>query len=99
MQIKVAIDEIFGNIAQYAYSKEKGNVTVKINIENGFAESTFIDDGIPFNPISLEDPDVSLDANQRSIGGLGIFLEKKTMDKLEYERRDNKNILMLTKRI
>jgi len=99
LQIKVAIDEIFGNIAQYAYSKEKGNVTVKINIENGFAEITFIDDGIPFKPLSLEDPDVSLDAEQRSIGGLGIFLVKKTMDKLEYERRDNKNILMLTKRI
>ncbi len=99
LQIAVAIDEIFGNIAHYAYAGEKGSVIVQIDVKDGLAEITFIDEGVPFDPLMSDDPDISLSAEERNIGGLGIFLVKKTMDGLEYERRDGKNILKLTKRI
>lgn len=99
LQIDMAIDEIFGNIAQYAYAGEKGSVTVQIDVKDGAAVITFLDEGICFNPLLAEEPDVSLDAAERSIGGLGIFLVKKTMDSLAYERRSGKNVLTLTKHI
>ncbi len=99
LQIAVAIDEIFGNIAHYAYAGKKGGATVQVSVKDGVAEITFIDEGVPFNPLKSEDPDVSLSAEERGIGGLGIYLVKKTMDSLEYERRDGRNILKLTKRI
>lgn len=99
LQLDVAIDEIFGNIAQYAYAGEKGNVTVQIDIKDGVAMITFLDEGVCFNPLLAEEPDVSLDAGARTIGGLGIFLVKKTMDSFEYERRAGQNVLTLTKRI
>ena len=76
LQIDVAIDEIFSNIAQYAYIVEKGNVTVQIEVKDGIALITFLDEGTYFNPLLVEDPDVSLDAEERSGGGLGIFLVK-----------------------
>ncbi len=99
LQIDVAIDEIFSNIAQYAYIVEKGNVTVQIEVKDGIALITFLDEGTYFNPLLVEDPDVSLDAEERSGGGLGIFLVKKTMDGLKYERHNGQNVLTLTKYI
>ena len=99
LQIAVAIDEIFGNIAHYAYAGEKGCVDVQVDVQNGLAEITFTDEGVPFDPLKSEDPDVTLNVEDRDIGGLGIFLVKKTMDSLEYERRDGRNVLKFTKRI
>ena len=99
LQIAVAIDEIFGNIAHYAYAGENGGVSVQVDVKNDVAEITFIDEGVSFNPLLSKEPDVSLSAEDRDVGGLGIFLVKKTMDSLEYERREGKNILKLTKRI
>lgn len=99
LQIDVAIDEIFSNIAQYAYIVEKGNVTVQIEVKDGIALITFLDEGTYFNPLLVEDPDVSLDVEERSDGGLGIFLVKKTMDGLKYERHNGQNVLTLTKYI
>lgn len=99
MQIDVAVDEILGNIAYYAYAGKTGGVTVQIDVQDGVAEITFIDEGVSFNPLLSREPDVSLSAAERSIGGLGIFLVKKTMDDLKYERRDGRNILKLIKRI
>lgn len=99
LQVAVAVDEIFGNIAHYAYAEEKGDVNVRVDVKDGFAEIIFTDEGVPFNPLKSEEPDVSLSAEERDIGGLGIFLVKKTMDNLEYEYKDGRNILKLTKRI
>lgn len=99
MQIDVAIDELFGNIARYAYNPETGKATVRIKIEEDplAVIITFIDNGRPFNPLEKTDPDVTLSAEEREIGGLGIYLVKKTMDLIEYDYRDGQNILKIKK--
>ena len=101
MQIRVAIDEIVANIAQYAYTPGTGNVTVCFDFEEQerTAVLTFIDEGVPYDPMQREDPDVSLPAEKREIGGLGIFLVRKTMDDMAYRREDGKNILTVRKKI
>ena len=78
-QIDVAIDELFGNIARYAYSPDVGKATVRFSVEEDPLEVTitFIDNGIPFNPLEKSNPDTHLSAEERPIGGLGIFLVKK----------------------
>ena len=100
MQLDVAIDEIFGNIAYYAYGKGSGNATIQIEMEDNPPKITltFIDQGIPYNPLESKDPDITLDIEDREIGGLGIFLVKKTMDELSYEYVDGQNILTMKKR-
>lgn len=100
-QIDVAIDELFGNIAHYAYNHETGKATVRIEVENDplAVIITFIDNGKPFNPLEAEDPDITQSAEERKIGGLGIFLVKKTMDMIDYEYKDGQNILMIKKNL
>ena len=97
----MAIDEIFINIASYAYAPGTGDATVTMDYDagSGMFSLTFSDSGIPYNPLLKEDPDVNLPAEERSIGGLGIFLVKKTMDDMRYEYRDGRNILTLMKKI
>ena len=99
MQIDVAIDEIFANIASYAYSGGEGEATVHFSVEEEprAAVITFLDRGIPYNPLKNEDPDVTLSAEDRQVGGLGIFLVKKTMDVVKYEYRNGRNILQIKK--
>ena len=100
MQITVAAEEIFVNIASYAYAPQKGTASVcleRFRDPEGVAV-TFADRGIPFDPLEQADPDVSLSAEERRIGGLGIFMVKKTMDDVKYEYRDGQNILTLIKR-
>lgn len=101
MKINIAIDEIFSNIAQYAYSPNTGLVTVQVEIikEPLSACITFIDRGTPYNPLSEPDPDISLSAKDRQIGGLGIYLVKKSMDDVSYEYLEGKNILTIKKAI
>lgn len=101
MQLDVAIDEIFGNIAYYAYGKGSGNATIQIEMEDNPPKITltFIDQGIPYNPLEIKDPDITLDIEDREIGGLGIFLVKKTMDELSYEYVDGQNILTMKKEL
>lgn len=101
VQIDVAIDEIFSNIARYAYKGKKGSATVRIEKEKDPAAVliTFIDNGIPYNPLAQKDPDITLAAEERPIGGLGIFVVKKTMDDLQYAHRNGQNILRIRKRI
>jgi len=96
MQINVAVDEIASNIVQYSKSP---TVTLQIeSAKNPFrAKLIFIDSGCPYNPLQKKDPDVTLSAEEREIGGLGIFLVKKTMDKMEYSREGDKNILTIEK--
>ena len=99
MQISVAIDEIFGNIAYYAYGPAGGQATVQVETEpeKPAVVITFIDQGKPYNPLEKEDPDVTLSAAERKIGGLGIFLVKNIMDSVEYEYRQGQNVLRLRK--
>ena len=100
-QIDVAADELFSNIANYAYAPGTGSATVRVEIEENPSGVviTFIDRGKPYNPLEKEDPDISLPAEERPIGGLGVFIVKKTMDAVSYEYRDGQNILTIKKRI
>ena len=99
--IDVAVEELFVNIASYAYAPDTGTATVRMACteDHSAVTLTFIDSGIPFNPLEREDPDLSLPVEEREIGGLGILMVKKTMDEAHYERVDGQNILTLTKRI
>lgn len=101
MQIDIAIDELFSNIARYAYNPETGPATVRVEVaENPMAVViTFIDKGIPYDPLKQEDPNTHLPAEEREIGGLGIFMVKKTMDDINYEYKDGQNILTIKKNI
>lgn len=99
MQINIAIDELFSNIAHYSYNPEIGQATVRVEVmENPLAVSiTFIDNGVPYDPLSKEDPDLTLSAEERQIGGLGIYMVKKSMDEITYEYKDGQNILSIKK--
>ncbi len=101
MQIDIAIDELFSNIAQYAYNPKTGKATVRVEVtENPMSVIiTFIDNGVPYNPLAKADPDVTLSADEREIGGLGIFMVKKSMDDISYEYKDGQNILKIKKNI
>ena len=101
MQICVAAEEIFVNIAHYAYGSETGKATVRVELSGDpvTVTITFMDNGVPFDPLAKEDPDVTLAADERKIGGLGIFMTKKTMDDVTYEYKDGKNILQMKKMI
>jgi sigma-B regulation protein RsbU (phosphoserine phosphatase) len=99
MQITLSVEEIFVNIANYAYGDKSGDATVKVKNENDVLSISFIDSGTPYNPLENNEPDITLDAKDRPIGGLGIFLVKKNMDSVEYEYKDNKNILTMTKKL
>ena len=101
MQIDIAIDEIFGNIAHYAYNPEVGSATVRVEVveEPSSVIITFIDNGVPYDPLKKDDPDTTLSAEDRAIGGLGIFMVKKTMDDIIYEYKDGQNRLTIVKKI
>ena len=98
-EIDMAIDEIFSNIANYAYDLAVGKATVQIEKQDNprAIVITFIDEGKPFDPLKKKDPDITLSAEKRVIGGLGIFMVKKSMDDIKYEYKDNKNILTIKK--
>ena len=99
MQISVALEEIFVNVAHYAYTEGKGDVKIGIKIEDNKAYIRFRDRGTPFNPLERRDPDISLSAEERNIGGLGIFMVKKTMDDVTYEHVNGENVLTIIKTI
>ena len=101
MQIDIAIDELFGNIAHYAYNPEVGDATVRVEVtEDPLAVIiTFIDKGVPYDPLAKADPNITLSAEEREIGGLGIFMVKKTMDDITYEYKDGQNILKIKKNL
>ena len=101
IQIDVAIDELFGNIAHYAYRPDVGPATVRVEFlkEPRAVELTFMDSGIPYDPLEKDDPDISLSIEEREIGGLGIYMVKKSMDAVPYEYKDGHNILRIQKKI
>ncbi|MCL2480265.1 MAG: ATP-binding protein [Spirochaetaceae bacterium] len=97
-QIGIAVDEVFSNIASYAYHPATGSVAVRITVDSDI-NIEFEDSGIAYDPLSADTPDISLPAEERKIGGLGIFMLKKLMDSVEYRRKENKNILSIKKKI
>lgn len=101
MQIDIAIDELFGNIAHYAYNPKTGSATVRVEVLQDplSVVVTFIDNGKAYDPLAREDPDVALTAEEREIGGLGIYMVKKSMDEISYEYKDGQNILRIKKKI
>lgn len=101
MPIEVAVEEIFVNVAHYAYKPVTGMIRIVCNrIDNDAAiEISFEDSGRPFDPLAKEDPDVTLSVEERPIGGLGIYMVKKSMDNVKYEYRDGKNIFTIRKNI
>lgn len=101
MQINIAIDELFGNIAHYAYNPEVGPATVRVDVlqEPLSVVVTFIDNGVAYDPLAKEDPDVALSAEERQIGGLGIYMVKKSMDEISYEYKEGQNILRIKKQL
>ena len=100
-QIGVAVEEIYVNICHYAYKDKggEGDATIKMKISDGVSEIVFEDSGIQYDPLANEEPDITLSAEERKIGGLGVFITKKTMDEVLYEYKDGKNILTLRKKI
>ena len=101
MAIDVAVEELFSNIAHYAYNPETGYATVRVDVKKDplAVEITFIDHGVPYDPLAKVDPDTTLSVDDRQIGGLGIFIVKKSMDAVNYEYKDGKNILTIKKNI
>lgn len=99
VQIDVAVEELFVNIAHYAYSPGTGSATIGVEIlkDPAAIAITFTDRGKPFDPLAKEDPDITLSAEERQIGGLGIYMVKKSMDEVVYEYRDGQNILRIKK--
>lgn len=100
-QIDIAIDELFSNIVHYAYNPGTGPATVCVEVveEPLSVIITFIDQGVPYDPLAKADPDVTLSAEEREIGGLGIYIVKKNMNEITYEYKDGKNILKIRKEI
>ena len=102
MQISVCVEEMFVNIAHYAYrgaETENSIVSMSVDTEGGTATIVLKDHGIPFDPLAKPDPDITLSADERQIGGLGIFMVKKSMDEVGYERTDETNIFTMRKEI
>ncbi len=98
LQIDVAVEELFVNIAHYAYGDKTGDAVIRTDSsEPGSITVTFMDSGKPYDPLAKEDPDITLDADDRPIGGLGIFMVKKSMDEMVYNYSDGKNILKIKK--
>ena len=99
--IDVAVEELFVNIASYAYEQGEGVAVVQVTVHEDplSVEITFIDNGVQYDPLAKEDPDVTLSAKERKKGGLGIFMVKNTMDNVSYEYKDGKNILTIKKNL
>ena len=99
--ICVAIEEVFVNVAHYAYGDGEGDVTLGVEFDEKSREITFrmADKGIPFDPLKKPDPDITLSTEEREIGGLGIFITKKTMDRVTYAYENGENILTMIKKI
>jgi anti-sigma regulatory factor (Ser/Thr protein kinase) len=98
-QLAIAVEEIFVNIANYAYPSATGDCIITAETNDEEAILTFEDKGIPYNPLEKDDPDITLSAEERQIGGLGIFMAKKLTDGIEYSNQNGKNVLIIKKRI
>ena len=100
-EVLISVEEIYVNIAHYAYGGKEGMATVQMEVTQNprICRVVFKDRGIPYNPLEKEDPDISLPEEEREIGGLGIFMVKQCMDKVEYRYEDGYNILVIEKHL
>ena len=101
MQIDLSVEEIFINIASYAYYPNIGMTYIVFESENNGDTIliSFTDNGVPYNPLEKEDPDITLTSEERQVGGLGIFLVKKNMDEVDYKYENKSNVLTMKKKI
>ena len=101
MQIDLSVEEIFINIASYAYYPDTGMAFISFESENGGSTVliSFTDTGVPYNPLEKDDPDITLTSEERQVGGLGIFLVKKNMDEVYYKYENGNNVLTMKKKI
>ncbi len=99
VQMDVAVEEIYVNIAHYAYPDKKGEARIEVGTRDGLFYVSFSDAGVPYDPLKKPDPDVTLDVEDRPIGGLGIYMVKKSMDRVEYRYEDGHNIFTMYKDI
>ncbi|MDD6490451.1 MAG: ATP-binding protein [Clostridia bacterium] len=97
--IELVCEEIFVNICNYAYGDKTGMAKIETDISDGKLTIIFRDNGIPFNPLTRQNPDISLPPEERSIGGLGIYLVKNLANEVSYRYDENTNILMVIKKI
>ena len=98
-QITICVEEMYVNVAHYAYGgQNKGDVTLSVGCEDGTVTITLKDTGMAFDPLAKEDPDITLAAEDRKIGGLGIYMVKKTMDSVAYVRENGQNIFTMAKK-
>ena len=96
--LTVAVEEMFINIAHYAYPGSDGDMKLLIDAKPGEIFIRFTDSGIPFDPTAKPDPDVTLSVEERKIGGLGIYMAKRAVDSMKYEYKNGQNILSLVKK-
>ena len=100
MSLNLAIEEAVVNVMEYAYLEgEQGNVDIEVSADDRWLTFIISDNGIPFDPTTQKDADTTLSAEERPIGGLGIFLVRQLMDSINYQRKDGKNILTLSKKM
>lgn len=99
MQLAIAVEELFTNVADYAYGDGEGDVEVRVGLDDeGYVFISLINGGEQFNPWEKEDPNVKLPPEDRQIGGLGIYMVKQNVDKYDYEFKDGKNIVTIYKK-
>ena len=100
MSLNLAIEEAVVNVMEYAYLEgEQGNVDIEVSADDRWLTFIISDNGIPFDPTTQKDADTTLSAEERPIGGLGIFLVRQLMDSINYQRENGKNILTLSKKM
>ena len=99
MKVGIAVEELYSNIANYAYNPEVGPATIQVEVTEDplCVIITFLDQGKPYDPLKHEDPDITLSLDEREAGGLGIFMVKQTMDDVQYRYENGKNILTIRK--
>lgn len=98
-QIDLAVEEIYVNIVHFAYTPDTGDIIIQCDVcgEPPLVEIQFIDQGKPYNPLDNPEPDITLTAEERAIGGLGVLMVKKSMDVVEYRYEDKQNIMKIKK--
>ena len=97
--LDIALEEMFVNVAHYAYTPEVGIVNIRLEVleEPLGVEITLTDSGVPYDPLAKADPDITLSAEEREIGGLGIYMVKKSMDEVAYKHENGQNIFSMKK--
>lgn len=99
MELDIAVEELFVNIAHYAYTPNIGQATIQVSVKDDYVTIVFRDKGIPYNPWDKKDPDITLPLEELQIGGLGIYMVKNSMDEVDYVYEDEMNVVTIRKNI